>query len=103
VIRTCKPYSIRALKTLYECFVSPGHSHIHAFARHRRVRGVSLARLPDSRADALASYLGDDYPLGKIRERLKCVICSCRKATITFLGPHQKGGNLHYLFEKEAR
>jgi hypothetical protein len=34
---------------------------------------------------------------------LKCVICSSRIVIITFLGPHQKGGNLHHLFEKEPR
>jgi hypothetical protein len=51
----------------------------------------------------LSSQLGADFPMIKIRERLKCVICSSRKVTITFLGPHQKGGNLHYLFEKEPR
>jgi hypothetical protein len=51
----------------------------------------------------LRSHLGGDFPLRKIRERLKCQICSSRKVTITFLGPHQKGGNLHYLFDKEAR
>jgi hypothetical protein len=32
-----------------------------------------------------------------------CVICSGRKVTVTFPGPHQKGGNLHYLFDKEVR
>jgi hypothetical protein len=51
----------------------------------------------------LRSCLGADFPLIKIRERLKCLICSSRKVTITFLGPHQKGGNLHYLFAKEPR
>jgi hypothetical protein len=51
----------------------------------------------------LCSHLGGDYPLAKIRERLKCEICSSRKVTITFLGPHQKGGNLHHLFDKQAR
>lgn len=51
----------------------------------------------------LRAHLGADFPLRKIRERLKCVICSSRKVTITFLGPHQKGGNLHYLFDKESR
>ena len=30
-----------------------------------------------------------------------CQVCSSRKITITFLGPHQKGGNLHHLFEKD--
>jgi hypothetical protein len=51
----------------------------------------------------LRSHLSPDFPLIKIRKRLKCQICGSRKVTITFLGPHQKGGNLHYLFEKEAR
>ena len=51
----------------------------------------------------LRSHLGADCPLRKIRERLKCQICSSRKVTITFLGPRQKGGNLHHLFDKEAR
>jgi hypothetical protein len=61
---------------------------------------LHTARLSLSR---LCSHLGGEFPLLKIRERLKCVICSSRKVTITFLGPHQKGGNLRYLFEKEAR
>jgi hypothetical protein len=51
----------------------------------------------------LRSHLGADFPLIKIRERLKCRICSSRKVTVTFLGPHQKGGNLHHLFEKPFR
>ena len=51
----------------------------------------------------LRSHLGADFPLRKIRERLKCQICSSRKVTITFLGPHQKGGNLHHLFNQQTR
>jgi hypothetical protein len=51
----------------------------------------------------LRSHLGDDFPLIKIRERLKCQICSSRKVTITFLSPDQKGGNLYQLFLKEPR
>ena len=51
----------------------------------------------------LRSHLGGDFPLIKIRERLKCVICSSRKVTITFLGPHQKGGNLHHLFDQPTK
>jgi hypothetical protein len=58
------------------------------------------ARLSLSR---LRAHLGGDYPFAKIRDRLKCEICSSRKVTITFLGPHQKGGNLQHLFEKEPR
>ena len=55
------------------------------------------------RLSKLRSHLGADFPLRKIRERLKCQICSSRKVTITFLGPHQRGGNLHHLFDKQAR
>ncbi|MHB8477863.1 MAG: hypothetical protein ACYDBZ_16420 [Steroidobacteraceae bacterium] len=51
----------------------------------------------------LKVHLGDDFPLLRIRDRLKCRICSGRNVTVTFLGPHQRGGNLHYLFEKEPR
>jgi hypothetical protein len=51
----------------------------------------------------LRARLGADFPLRKIRERLKCQICSSRKVTITFLSPHQKGGNLHELFQKPFR
>jgi len=46
----------------------------------------------------LRAHLG-----GNFAKRLKCQICSSRKVTVTFLGPHQKGGNLHHLFDKEAR
>jgi hypothetical protein len=51
----------------------------------------------------LRAHLGADFPLIKIRERLKCETCGSRKVTITFLGPHQKGGNLHYLFAEKQR
>jgi hypothetical protein len=76
----------------------------------------------------LRSHLGDDFPLRTIRQRLttpsrrrttfrsapsnarvrhtvpnNCEICGSGKVTVTFLRPHQKGGNLRELFEKEAR
>jgi hypothetical protein len=51
----------------------------------------------------LRAHLGPDFPLIRIRERLKCQTCSSRKVTITFLGPHQKGGNLHHLLEKSTQ
>ena len=47
----------------------------------------------------LRAYLGEEFPLKDIRKRLKCETCGSRKVTVTFLGPHQKGGSLHYLFE----
>jgi hypothetical protein len=51
----------------------------------------------------LRTHLGADFPLRRIRERLKCQICSSSKVTITFLGPHEKGGNLQHLFEKPIK
>jgi hypothetical protein len=53
--------------------------------------------------DHTARPLGADFPSIKIRERLKCRTCSSRKVTITFLAPHQKGGNLQHLFEKPVK
>ena len=32
-----------------------------------------------------------------------CLICSSRRVTVTFLGPHEKGGNLRHLFDKQER
>ena len=61
---------------------------------------LHTARLSISK---LKVHLGDDFPLVKIRDRLKCQICSSRNVTITFLEPHQKGGSLHDLFDKEPR
>ena len=49
---------------------------------------LHTARLSISK---LKVHLGDDFPLVKIRDRLKCQICSSRNVTITFLEPHQKG------------
>jgi hypothetical protein len=51
----------------------------------------------------LRAHLGADFPLRKIRERLKCQICSSGKVTITFLAPHQNDGSLHHLFEKPSK
>jgi hypothetical protein len=58
---------------------------------------LHTARLSLSKLRAL---LGGDYPLVKIREHLKCVICSSRKVTITILSPHHKGGHLIELFKR---
>jgi hypothetical protein len=51
----------------------------------------------------LRAHRGDNFPLRNIRERLKCQTCGSRQVTITFLGPNQKGGNLHHLFEKPIK
>jgi hypothetical protein len=52
---------------------------------------------------SLRDRLGGDFPLSKIRPRLKCERCSSRKVTVTFLSPNQKGGNLHHLFANPTK
>jgi hypothetical protein len=114
-------YSILPIKTLYDLYTSNPHLNGDRVQRVEYAR-LETATLKDVTDDyyygcscqsclhtarlslsKLRSHLGADFPLIKIRERLKCQICSSRKVTITFLGPHQKGGNLHHLFDKEAR
>ena len=46
----------------------------------------------------LRAHLGDDFPLARIRERLRCQRCRSRQVVITFQGPHQRSGNLAYMF-----
>jgi hypothetical protein len=51
----------------------------------------------------LRAHLGDDYPVAKIRERLKCQLCGSKQVTVTYLTPAQCTGSLVHLFDKEAR
>jgi hypothetical protein len=37
----------------------------------------------------LRKHLGDDYPLIKVRDRLRCERCGSRAIVITFLAPNQ--------------
>src|SRR5580658_1603574 len=46
----------------------------------------------------LRAHLGDNFPLAKIRERLRCERCSSRAVVITFLAPNQRCGNVASLF-----
>jgi hypothetical protein len=46
----------------------------------------------------LRAHLGDDFPLAKVKDRLRCDRCSSRQVVITFLAPNQRCGNLAYLF-----
>lgn len=55
--------------------------------------GLSLAKL--------RTHLGDDYPLVKLRERLRCEQCRSRLVVITFLAPNQRTGNLVQLFNRK--
>lgn len=51
----------------------------------------------------LRAHLGDDFPLVRVKERLRCERCRSRHVVITFLAPNQRGGNLAYLFHEELR
>jgi hypothetical protein len=49
----------------------------------------------------LIARLGDDYPLVKVRERLRCERCLSRAVVITFLAPNQRTGNIVELFARK--
>ncbi len=51
----------------------------------------------------LRAHLGENFPLLKIKERLRCDRCSSRQIVITFLAPDQKTGNLVHLFRESPR
>jgi hypothetical protein len=51
----------------------------------------------------LRGLLGDDFPVVKVRARLKCSTCGSKHLTVTFLAPHQAVGNLASLFKESAR
>jgi hypothetical protein len=55
------------------------------------------ARLSLSR---LRAHLGDDFPLIKVREKLRCQSCRSRQVVVTFLAPDQKTGSLVQLFRE---
>ena len=49
----------------------------------------------------LRGHLGDDFPLAKVKDRLRCDRCRSRQIVITFLAPDQRCGNLAYLFDEK--
>ncbi len=51
----------------------------------------------------LRAHLGEDFPLAKVRDRLRCERCGLRQVVITFLAPNQRTGNVAYLFREEPR
>jgi hypothetical protein len=51
----------------------------------------------------LRASLGDNFPVSKIRQRLRCERCNSRAVVITFLAPDQRGGNLTQLFQEKPR
>jgi hypothetical protein len=53
--------------------------------------------------EKLREHLGDDFPLRKIKDRLRCERCRSRQIVITFLAPDQRTGNLAHLFGESPR
>jgi len=51
----------------------------------------------------LRAHLGDDYPLARVRERLRCEKCRSRSVVVTFLAANQRTGNLVHLFDRTSR
>ena len=51
----------------------------------------------------LRAHLGDDFPLIKVREKLRCQRCGSRQVMVTFLAPDQGVGSLVHLFERPSR
>src|ERR1700730_6791281 len=49
----------------------------------------------------LREHLGGDYPVAKIRARLKCDLWGSNAVTITCLTPSQSTGSLVHLFDKK--
>jgi hypothetical protein len=50
----------------------------------------------------LRGLLGDDFPVVKVKTRLKCSTCGSKLLTVGFLGPHQAVGSLANLFTQDA-
>jgi hypothetical protein len=50
--------------------------------------------------EKLRKHLGDDFPLRKVKDRLRCERCSSRQIVITFLAPNQRTGNIARLFDE---
>ena len=67
-----------------------------AFCRKCKHRSrLSLIKLRD--------WLGPNFRLSKIGERLKCERCSSRAVTVTFLSPGQMSGNRVRMISEKPR
>ena len=51
----------------------------------------------------LREHLGGDFPLAKVRARLKCDLCGSKAVTVTYLTPEQCTGSLVHLFDKKPK
>ena len=53
--------------------------------------------------EKLRQHLGNNYPLRKVKDRLRCERCSSRQIVITFLAPNQPTGNVVHLFRQTPK
>jgi len=53
--------------------------------------------------EKLRQHLGDNFPLLKVKDRLRCERCRSRQIVITFLAPNQRTGNVASLFSQGPR
>jgi hypothetical protein len=53
--------------------------------------------------EKLRKHLGEDYPLVKVKDRLRCERCRSRQIVITFLAPNQRTGSVVKLFNQPLR
>jgi len=53
--------------------------------------------------EKLRKHLGDDFPLVKLKDRLRCERCGSRQIVITFLAPNQRTGNVANLFDQPPK
>jgi hypothetical protein len=51
----------------------------------------------------LRAQLGENFPLIKVKEHLRCHRCSSRQIVVTFLTPNQRTGKVMYLFGNTPR
>ena len=50
--------------------------------------------------EKLRKHLGDNFPLRKVKDHLRCERCNSRQIVVTFLAPSQKTGNVVHLFDQ---
>ena len=53
--------------------------------------------------EKLGEHLGDDFPLVKVKDRLRCERCNSRQIIIMFLAPNQRTGNVTNLSSQTPR
>jgi hypothetical protein len=72
--------------------VDDGYYYALDYQSCLRSARISLTRL--------RGLLGGDFPMIKVRTRLKCSVCGSKELTVTFLAPNQAVGSLASLFNK---